>query len=176
MLTCIEIRLLTDRDAAAYWHLRLEALEREPQSFGEAAEEHRQTSVELAAERLAANPGDNFVFGAFQQRQLVGMAGFFRYPIAKARHKGRIWGVYVGASCRGQGIGRALLAALLERIKACPGVEQVSLTVVTGQEAARNLYCSLGFKPYGLEPRGLKVGDRYLDNEYMVLKLSQLGH
>ena len=97
------------------------------------------------------------------------MAGFFRYPLAKARHKGRIWGVYVRESCRGQGIGRALLVALLERIKACPGVEQVSLTVVSGQEAARALYRSLGFNPYGLEPRGLKVGGRYLDNEQQVL-------
>ncbi|MGP8234474.1 MAG: GNAT family N-acetyltransferase, partial [Limisphaerales bacterium] len=63
-----------------------------------------------------ANPDDNFVFGAFQEGQLVGTAGFFRYPLAKARHKGRIWGVYVRANCRGRGIGRALLIALLERI------------------------------------------------------------
>jgi ribosomal protein S18 acetylase RimI-like enzyme len=171
MITGIEIRLLTARDTEAYWHLRLEALEREPQSFAESTEEHRETSVKSAAERWVANPDNNFLFGAFHEGQLVGMAGFFRYPIAKARHKGRIWGVYVRESYRGQGIGRALLVALLGRIKACPGVEQVSLTVVSGQEAARALYRSLGFEPYGLEPRGLKVGDSYLDNEHMMLRI-----
>jgi ribosomal protein S18 acetylase RimI-like enzyme len=151
--------------------LLLEALEREPESFGESAEEHRKTTVESAAERLAANPDDNIVLGAFQEGELVGMAGFFRYPLAKARHKGRIWGGYVRASFRGQGMGRALLVALLARIKSCPGVEQVSLTLVSGKEAARALYLSLGFEPYGLEPHGLKVGERYFDNEHMVLEL-----
>jgi ribosomal protein S18 acetylase RimI-like enzyme len=172
MMTGIEIRLLTKYDADAYWHLRLEALEREPQSFGESAEEHRKTTIDAAAERLAANPDDNFVFGAFHEGQLVGMAGFLRYQVAKARHKGRIRAVYVRESSRGKGIGRALLVTLLERIKACPGVEQVTLTVVSEQEAARNLYRSLGFEPYGLEPRGLKVGDRYLDNEHMTLRIA----
>jgi len=66
-------------------------------------------------------------------------------------------------------LGRAVLAALLGRIRACPGVEQVVLTVVCGQEAAMDLYRSLGFKTYGVEPRGLRIGDRYFDVEHMVL-------
>ena len=170
-MASVEFRQLLHLDAAAYWHLRLEALEREPQSFAESAEEHSKTSIESAAERLAAAPSENFVFGAFHDGQLVGMAGFFRYAIAKARHKGRIWGVYVRTSWREQGIGRTLLLALLAKIRTVEGVEQVSLTVVAGQDAARELYRSLGFKTYGLEPRGLKVGDRYFDDEHMVLQL-----
>ena len=170
-MTDVQTRLLTEADAAAYWQLRLEGLEREPLSFATTPEDHRKTSLEEAAQRLRANPDDEFVMGVFRAGELVGMAGFFRYQGAKVRHKGRIWGVYVTGSCRGQGIGRVLMVAMLQRIRSCPGIEQVTLTVVKGLVAARSLYASLGFEPFGVEPHALKVGDRYLDDDHMVLQL-----
>jgi ribosomal protein S18 acetylase RimI-like enzyme len=168
----LEIRRFTEHDAAAYWELRLEALEREPFSFAKTPEEHRRSTVQETARTLSENPDENFVLGARRADEWVGMAGFYRYQSAKARHKGSIWGVYVRENFRGQGIGKALLADLIEKIRACPGVEQVSLTVVTDLLPARALYLSLGFKPYGLEPHGLKIGDQYVDDEHMVLRLS----
>jgi ribosomal protein S18 acetylase RimI-like enzyme len=109
--------------------------------------------------------------GAFLEAELVGMAGFFREKHLKARHKGRIWGVYVRANLRGRGIGRALLTALLERIKTMPGLEQVNLTVSSRQVPAKILYRSLGFETFGVEHEALKIGDQYFDDEYMVLRL-----
>ena len=111
----VETRVLTEGDAAAYWSLRLEALEQEPASFAESAEEHRATSIELAAARLREADDGSFVLGAFLCGELVGMAGFFREKPLKCRHKGKIWGVYVRANCRRQGIARALLSALWDR-------------------------------------------------------------
>jgi ribosomal protein S18 acetylase RimI-like enzyme len=65
------------------------------------------------------------------------------------------------------------MRSLLERGLAVEGVEQVEqvlLSVAATQEAAIRLYRSLGFEPFGREPRALKIGNRYVDEEYMILR------
>ena len=50
-------------------------------------------------------------------------------------------------------------------------MEQILLAVAACQEPARQRYRSFLFQTYGTEPRALKVGDRYLDEDRMIPRL-----
>jgi len=169
----MDIRIITEYDVEEFIRLRLEALTREPYAFARAPEDEHSRSPESIASRLRATPEGNFVVGAFIGRHMVGQAGFVRYEGRKERHKGTIWGVYVTAAARGQGVAKAMLTQLLDRVRGYPGLEQVSLSVSIPQEAARRLYSALGFEVYGYEKHALKVGETYVDEEHRVLWLQE---
>lgn len=159
------VDLLGPEHALEFRVLRLEALERHPCAFAAAHDEESGKSVADVAERLV----DQAVFGGFAEGRLVGVAGFATPALAKKRHKGLLWGVYVCAHLRGYGLGRALVSRVIDHAR--DRVAQLHAAVVTGNSGACGLYRDLGFETYGIEPRALKVGERYFDQELMVLIL-----
>ena len=98
---------------------------------------------------------------------LVGTAGFAVQDSPKLRHKGVLWGMYVRPQARGTGLAAALVRQVVAHARTL--VEQVCLTVVASNVAARRLYSAAGFEEYGLERRALKVGSEYYDDVLMAL-------
>src|SRR5579862_8692937 len=165
-------RLLTEGDATEFLRLRLEGLQNDPQAFGSSWEEEHTRTPEDVRPRLHSQPEGSFSVGAFMDDRLIGIAVFVRSDRLKTRHRGDIYGVYVTPGERGQGVGRALLRHLLERVRGYSDLEQVCLSVAATQIEARNLYESLGFEVYGYERHALKIGDRYVDEEHCILWLT----
>jgi ribosomal protein S18 acetylase RimI-like enzyme len=168
----MHIRFLTAEHANEWSRLRLEALKGDPEAFSSSVEEHHALAPGEIKRRLGSSAEDSFVVGAFEDDRLVGIAGFFREKGPKTRHKGRIWGVYVTPEHRGRGVARQMFRKILERAERIEGVEQILISVTTTQTAAAKLYRSLGFETFGTESRALKIGDHYIDEDYMILDIN----
>jgi len=166
----VQIRELTPADAAAYQPIRLRSLQEHPEAFGASYEGEVTRSLDAVAERLATTP-DGFMVGAWQGDTLVGIVGLSRSPGMKVRHRAMVGGMYVAAEVRGQGIGTALMHALIEQAKRMAYLEEILLAVTVGNAGARAVYGAVGFITSHFEKRYIKVGDRYYDLEWMTLGL-----
>ena len=167
------MRPLTEADAAIYHALRLRALKEHPASFAQPYESQAATSLDAVALRLreTADAPHDFILGMFSGDALVGMVGFRRERGDRFQHKGSVWGMYIAAEAQGQGLGRVLMQEAISRVSSMPGLRQISLGVISGNDSARRLYISLGFQSYGLERRAIMVNGEYHDDELMQLLL-----
>ena len=162
------IRPLEPSDAQAFRDLRLDALSSSPEAFGSSYEEEAPLPLETIRSRIPAS-GPNAIFGAFAADRLVGMAGFAVYDRVKASHKGVMWGVYVRTEWHGKRLGRALVQRVIEH--ASRHVIMLEAAVGLTNEGARRTYHSLGFEPYGIERKAIRVGDRFHDEELLCMDL-----
>jgi ribosomal protein S18 acetylase RimI-like enzyme len=77
--------------------------------------------------------------------------------------------VYVDSNYRGQNIGEKLIRRVLEHAFTLDGIEQVQLSVIAGNQTAIKLYEKVGFKTFGVQLQYFKVGDAYMDQQFMQL-------
>lgn len=169
----LEIRRLGPNDAADFQALRLRGLAESPEAFGTSHSEDVGVSLEAVAARIAPahSPAGRVVLGAFVDAALVGVVGCVQESRLKARHKAVVWGMYVAPAARGRGIGRRLLDRAIAEARSWPNVERVTLTVVERAGAARALYLSAGFLPFGREEDGLRQDGHRDTVEYLALTL-----
>jgi ribosomal protein S18 acetylase RimI-like enzyme len=167
----LEIRQLREMDTESFRNLRLRGLKEHPEAFLAAYEEESSTPVEAYAARLGAATPDNFYLGAFVACELAGIAHFERQVGIKVRHRAYIGAMYVPPERRGLGIGRALLEHALQHARTLPGLEEVGLWVMMGNDRAQALYEAMGFVTFCIEPRAIRVDGRYYDAAGMILRL-----
>jgi RimJ/RimL family protein N-acetyltransferase len=175
MATTTTIRLLTPTDARAYHALRIRALREHPEAFGRTPEEVEPVERWVDYFRVDAQAELDFVLGAFAGDVLAGMVGCRRERMIKHRHVAYIWGVYISTEHRGTGLGRRLFVAAVDRARTWDDLKSLWLDVTTTNQGARALYASCGFRTVAIKPRTLRVGDRYYDEEMMMLDLDRGG-
>lgn len=168
----IEIRQIGPDDLAAYKAIRASALENNPEAFGMTLGmfKKRDDNTHIQGLQKTYTDPHSATFLAFDSDNPVGMAGIVRQENPKMRHKAFLWGMYISASHRGQGIGAKLVENILDVAKKSDTIIQVHLTVVSENAGAIQLYKKFGFETWGKEPRAFKTPDGYADELHMVLK------
>ncbi|KAB8058666.1 GNAT family N-acetyltransferase [Janthinobacterium sp. FT14W] len=138
------VRPLTLDDACAYRTLRLAGIAELPATFCTTHAAESGLPLAQIAQRLRATP-HQIIFGAFDEKQLIAIAGLRREPIAVVHDKASLWGVYVAQQARGRGAGRQLVQAAIAHACAIPELGRVRLAVAQDNLAALTLYLGCGF-------------------------------
>ena len=169
----LQIRAVTEGDLEAYKGLRDHALAHHEEAFTSDAATEAQRTAQSYKARLGGDADDQsgFTLGAWRGDRLVGAITCERDPRSKVRHIGHIVGMMVMSDLQRQGVGRALLEALIVRVGADDEMHLRTLSVTAGNVPAERLYETAGFVRYGLLKNAIKLDGRYHDKQLMALTL-----
>ncbi|MBI1406134.1 MAG: GNAT family N-acetyltransferase [Caulobacter sp.] len=160
------IRRLHPGEGPVFQALRLAAFAIDETCFASSLAEERAKPPGWFEDRVR----EGGLFIAERDGRALGMLGLALKTNAKEAHKGFIWSMFVLPEGRGQGLGAALMAAVLDHA-AARGLESVHLAVVSTNAPAIAIYEAAGFERYGLEPRALKTAAGYTDDLLMWKRL-----
>ena len=162
---------LQPSDAPQYRELMLQAYELAADAFTSTAGERAAEPESFWVKRIADPSGLSAAFGAFEGRELVGTVALQCSPKPKTKHKALVIGMYTAPAARGKGVGRALLEAIVAHARAKNGLLLLTLTVTEGNGPAVNLYRSVGFQTFGVEPMAIHTPSGFKAKVHMWLPL-----
>jgi RimJ/RimL family protein N-acetyltransferase len=157
------IRRLTLTDAEAFYALRLRCMAEADDFFRSSVADIETDGLADCQQRLQS--AHTRIVGAFQDGELVGIGGITREARDKLDHKALLWGMFVSAEAAGQGIGQAIVEALIAEAQSF--VRSLHLTLVVTNTRARALYERCGFIVYGQEPQSVRQGEDFVDELLM---------
>ncbi|AWO74993.1 GNAT family N-acetyltransferase [Geobacillus thermoleovorans] len=108
-------------------------------------------------QQIMNDPG-KLAIVAEQEGDIIGFLDFHNGNKQRTKHQGS-FGMSVKKDFRDQGIGTALLAALLDWAKENPLIEKVCLEVVADNTNAIRLYQKFGFVEEGVKKKAAKIDD-----------------
>jgi ribosomal protein S18 acetylase RimI-like enzyme len=161
----VRIAALTPDDWRELKTLRLEAFRSEPAAFSTSYDEALARTDEEWRDQLA-DPR-RVVLLAWASQRPVGMVGAYRGADDGGQSIAIVFGMYVNREFRRQGVGRGLLASLIDLVSGFPEIATIRLWVTEEQESARRLYESAGFQIVGQEVQN-RQGDGRLHDELVM--------
>lgn len=162
-----EIRRLDAADAGAYREIRLEWLERSPETTDSSHVEEAGRPVA----RFGALITQTTVLGGFKSGALQGVITLHRPAQLKVRHRGRIGGLYVREGDCADALADALLGAAVREARG--DVEVLSARVPADRDTLVELFEKHDFDRIAVVPRALKLDDgSYVDECLMQRDLS----
>jgi RimJ/RimL family protein N-acetyltransferase len=123
-----------------------------PEEFGQTAEQEAQW---IDIQNAAAG---NVIIVAEADGRLIGFLNFRNGSRKRLAHQG-VFGMSVSTAWRNQGVGRALLDALIAWGETEPMIDKLRLEVFATNEHALHLYRAVGFQEEGRLVKQVKMED-----------------
>jgi len=147
----------------------LDSLKSFPEFFGTRYEEQSGVPKLQFEEAIEKGSEDIFIYGAFADKRLVGIAGFRRGDRPKTRHRGEVVQVFVDPDFQGRKVGESLVREVIDAAFALPGIETLELSAVA-TNPVQKLYEKMGFETYVVRPDYFKLGEQSWDQRFMELR------
>lgn len=161
------LRKLTAEDLSAFKNVRLEALELEPQAFGDSYSVLSKKKDSYWKKELSTRK--KVWYGAFDNNELVGIGSIKFVKTLKFDHIAHLSGIFVRKEYRGRGVGKLLFKTRIDEAFKNPYIRKIKLIVNLSQKNAIGLYKNFGFRVVGKMEKEFKINSVYFDAYLMEL-------